>query len=67
MPSQPLKHDRFKIPKSRYDSVDCYIYDDVTNRPEYNDTDMPIDEAIKQKMMADGVEIGRASCRERVS
>ncbi|KAK4700310.1 glutamate--cysteine ligase catalytic subunit, partial [Phenoliferia sp. Uapishka_3] len=58
---KPLEHDRFKIPKSRYDSVDCYIYDDDTNRPEYNDTDMPIDENIKQKMMDDGVDSRLAS------
>lgn len=60
-PPQPLKNDRFVIPKSRYDSVDCYIHDDPTNRPEYNDTDMPIDEAIKQKMMDDGVDARLAS------
>ncbi|KAL8277979.1 hypothetical protein RQP46_009611 [Phenoliferia psychrophenolica] len=53
---KPLEHDRFKIPKSRYDSVDCYIYNDVTNRPEYNDTEMPIDQEIKQKLMDDGVD-----------
>lgn len=51
-----LQHDRFKIPKSRYDSVDCYIYDDPTNRPEYNDNDMPFDAAIKEKMIKEGVD-----------
>lgn len=53
---QPLKNEKFRIPKSRYDSVDCYIYNDPTNRPEYNDNEMPIDEAIKKKMMDDGVD-----------
>ncbi|ORY89610.1 glutamate-cysteine ligase-domain-containing protein [Leucosporidium creatinivorum] len=52
----PLKHDRFVIPKSRYDSVDCYIYDCDSNRPEYNDNDMPIDPAIKERLMQDGVD-----------
>jgi glutamate--cysteine ligase catalytic subunit len=53
---QPLKDDRFVIPKSRYDSVDCYIYNDPTNRPEYNDNNMPIDQAIKDRLMEDGVD-----------
>lgn len=52
----PLQHDRFRIPKSRYDSVDCYIYDDPTNRPEYNDNDMPFDPEIKAKMIQEGVD-----------
>lgn len=53
---QPLENDRFVIPKSRYDSVDCYIYNDRSNRPEYNDNAMPFDEAIKTKLMDDGVD-----------
>lgn len=44
------------IPKSRYDSVDCYIYNDPTNRPEYNDNNMPFDEGIKQKLIDNGVD-----------
>ncbi|KAF9051084.1 glutamate-cysteine ligase catalytic subunit [Hymenopellis radicata] len=43
---KPLKNDRYRIPKSRYDSVDLYIANDWANRPEYNDTYVPYDEAI---------------------
>ncbi|KAM0752181.1 GCS-domain-containing protein [Meredithblackwellia eburnea MCA 4105] len=53
---EPLKNDRFIIPKSRYDSVDSYIYDDPSNRPEYNDTNPPIDEGIKKKLVEEGVD-----------
>jgi len=48
--------DRFLIPKSRYDSVDCYIADTPYNRPEYNDNDMPIDENIRDKLIERGVD-----------
>lgn len=48
--------DRFLIPKSRYDSVDCYIADSPYNRPEYNDNDMPIDENIRDKLIKRGVD-----------
>lgn len=44
------------IPKSRYDSVDCYIADSPYNRPEYNDNNMPIDEAIRDKLIDRGVD-----------
>ncbi|KAI5477538.1 glutamate-cysteine ligase catalytic subunit [Pseudohyphozyma bogoriensis] len=53
---EPLKNSRFVIPKSRYDSVDCYIHDDESNRPEYNDNNMPIDEDIKKKLVDDGMD-----------
>ncbi|GAA6020450.1 hypothetical protein JCM11491_000251 [Sporobolomyces phaffii] len=53
---EPLKRDRFVIPKSRYDSVDCYIADSPFNRPEYNDNNMPIDEAIRDKLIDRGVD-----------
>ena len=53
---QPLKHDRFRIPKSRYDSVDCYISDGPLNRREYNDNDMPVDEAIKHRLVDSGMD-----------
>lgn len=36
--------------------MDCYIYDCDSNRPEYNDNDMPIDPAIKERLMQDGVD-----------
>ncbi|GAA5832048.1 hypothetical protein JCM5353_000733 [Sporobolomyces roseus] len=53
---EPLMRDRFLIPKSRYDSVDCYIADSPYNRPEYNDNDMPIDENIRDKLIERGVD-----------
>lgn len=53
---QPLQHDRFVIPKSRYDSVDCYIADSPSNRPEYNDNDMPIDPKIRDHLVERGMD-----------
>ena len=53
---QPLKNDAYVIPKSRYDSVDCYIHNDPSNRPEYNDNKMPLDLEIKKKLMDDGID-----------
>ncbi|GAA5824348.1 hypothetical protein JCM11251_000384 [Rhodosporidiobolus azoricus] len=53
---KPLQHDRFLIPKSRYDSVDCYISNSPSNRPEYNDNDMPFDSAIRDKLVSRGVD-----------
>ncbi|KAI0036964.1 glutamate-cysteine ligase catalytic subunit [Vararia minispora EC-137] len=51
---KPLKENRFRIPKSRYDSVDLYIADTWMNRPEYNDTDVPYDLAIYDRLVKDG-------------
>ncbi|BGP25493.1 glutamate-cysteine ligase catalytic subunit [Rhodotorula toruloides] len=53
---KPLQHDRFLIPKSRYDSVDCYIADTPFNRPEYNDNNMPIDPKIRDHLIDRGVD-----------
>ncbi|GAA5821113.1 hypothetical protein JCM10212_002983 [Sporobolomyces blumeae] len=53
---EPLMRERFVIPKSRYDSVDCYIADTPFNRPEYNDNQMPIDEQIRDKLIERGVD-----------
>lgn len=52
---QPLKNDRFVIPKSRYDSVDLYISNDWNNRPEYNDNPLPYDEAIYARLQESGM------------
>lgn len=52
---QPLKNNRFVIPKSRYDSVSAYISQDPRFRPEYNDTDLVIDKDIKKTLMDDGL------------
>ncbi|TEB38333.1 glutamate-cysteine ligase catalytic subunit [Coprinellus micaceus] len=48
--------DRFRIPKSRYDSVDLYISDNIFNRPEYNDTYVPFDEAIYDRLLKNGID-----------
>ncbi|KIK67150.1 hypothetical protein GYMLUDRAFT_69344 [Collybiopsis luxurians FD-317 M1] len=53
---KPLKHDRFKIPKSRYDSVDLYISEDWRNRTEYNDQPIVIDECIYNRLMQHGLD-----------
>jgi hypothetical protein len=50
LPRQPLKENRFRIPKSRYDSVDLYLSTDWINRPEYNDTSVPYDEDIYKRL-----------------
>lgn len=47
---QPLRENRFRIPKSRYDSVDLYLSKDWINRPEYNDNDVPYDEGIYNRL-----------------
>jgi len=47
---KPLKENRFRIPKSRYDSVDLYLSTDWINRPEYNDNDVPYDEDIYDRL-----------------
>ena len=59
---QPLKHNRMRIPKSRYDSVDLYISETWMNRPEYNDNPLPIDQELYGRMRQHG-ELGHSySC-----
>ncbi|KAH8107999.1 glutamate-cysteine ligase catalytic subunit [Cristinia sonorae] len=53
---KPLKHDRFRIPKSRYGSVSLYISDEWQNRPEYNDIDAPYDAAIFNRLLGSGID-----------
>ena len=43
-----------EIPKSRYDSVDLYISEVWMNRPEYNDSPLPIDQALYDRMRKHG-------------
>lgn len=50
---QPLKEDKFVIPKSRYDTIDCFLTSD-----EYNDREVLYDQAVFQQLM-DG---GKWSC-----
>jgi hypothetical protein len=52
---QPLKENQFRIPKSRYDSVDVYISTDSTHRPEYDDIPVPYDEKIFKRLREHGM------------
>ena len=50
------KDDRWRIPKSRYASNSTYIAQDPALRPEYMDPDLVVDEKLKQKLMAGGMD-----------
>lgn len=47
---QPLKEDKFVIPKSRYDTIDCYLAS-----AEYNDREVPYDPAVFQQLIDGGM------------
>ena len=49
----PLKNDRFRIPKSRYDSISCYISHESQ---AYNDIDLVKDEEIKKNLLDNGID-----------
>lgn len=51
---QPLEKSRFRIPKSRYDSVSAYISESPKLLPEYNNKDLVIDQDIKDELMKNG-------------
>ncbi|PFH53757.1 hypothetical protein AMATHDRAFT_78877 [Amanita thiersii Skay4041] len=51
-----LKNNKFRIPKSRYDSVDLYISNDWMNRPEYNNTNPPYDEDIYNRLRENDID-----------
>lgn len=53
---QPLKNDRWRIPKSRYASNSTYISQDPRLRPEYMDPELVVDPAIKKRLMAGGMD-----------
>jgi glutamate--cysteine ligase catalytic subunit len=53
---QPLKNSRWRIPKSRYASNSTYISTDHRLRPEYFDPDLVVDEDIKAKLLAGGMD-----------
>jgi glutamate--cysteine ligase catalytic subunit len=53
---KPLRENRFRIPKSRYDSVDQYISTDWINRPEYNDNPLPYDVHIFDRLREHGID-----------
>ena len=47
---QPLKDSKFVIPKSRYDTIDCYLAS-----AEYNDKEVPYDQEVYQQLLDGGV------------
>lgn len=53
---QPLKNDRWRIPKSRYASNSTYISQDPRLRKEYLDPDLVVNEDIKKRLMDDGMD-----------
>lgn len=53
---QPLKNDRWRIPKSRYASNSTYISLDHRLREEYLDQDLVFDPKIKAKLMSGGMD-----------
>ncbi|PWN53196.1 GCS-domain-containing protein [Violaceomyces palustris] len=55
-PSGGLDHASRRVPKSRYDSVDSYLSLDPANRKEYNDNPLPVNEAIRERLMSEGVD-----------
>lgn len=53
---QPLKNDRWRIPKSRYASNSTYISQDPRLRKEYLDPNLIVDEDIKKRLMEGGMD-----------
>ncbi|CZR53365.1 related to gamma-glutamylcysteine synthetase [Phialocephala subalpina] len=52
----PLKHNRWRIPKSRYAPNSTYISEDNRLRKEYLDPDLIFDPDIKQQLMDGGMD-----------
>ncbi|XP_053213093.1 glutamate--cysteine ligase catalytic subunit-like [Panonychus citri] len=50
---EPLKFSKFRISKSRYDSIDSYISQDGS---KYNDIQLTYDQVYYQKMVTEGVD-----------
>lgn len=53
---QPLKNDRWRIPKSRYASNSTYISQDPRLRKEYMDPDLVVDQDLKQRLEDGGMD-----------
>ncbi|KAF2720253.1 GCS-domain-containing protein [Polychaeton citri CBS 116435] len=53
---EPLKNDRWRIPKSRYASNSTYISQDSRLRPEYLDPDLVVDEKLKARLIEGGMD-----------
>jgi glutamate--cysteine ligase catalytic subunit len=52
----PLQQDRWRIPKSRYASNSTYISQDARLRAEYMDPDLVVDERLREKLVAGGMD-----------
>lgn len=52
--SQPLKNNKYRIFKSRYDSIDSYL---SSCGEKYNDIDLTIDEEIYKQLLGAGTDI----------
>lgn len=52
----PLKHNRWRIPKSRYASNSTYISEDPRLRPEYLDPDLVVDHDLKDRLVEGGMD-----------
>ena len=52
--TQPLRENKYRIPKSRFDSVSLYISNSWLNRPEYSDTYVPYDPNIFGRLRDNG-------------
>lgn len=53
---QPLKNDRWRLPKSRYASNSTYISQDPRLRKEYLDPDLIVDEDLKKRLIEGGMD-----------
>lgn len=49
---EPLKENRFVIPKSRYDSIDSYL---SPSNEKYNDLPLIYDKALYEKLTSEGI------------
>jgi glutamate--cysteine ligase catalytic subunit len=58
---KPLKESKYRVPKSRYDSVSRYIANDPRNKAEYNDIDAPINQSVRQRLLDEGIDDKLAS------
>ncbi|TRY96962.1 hypothetical protein DNTS_033570 [Danionella cerebrum] len=50
---EPLKNNKFRIHKSRYDSIDCYL---SCCGEKYNDIELTIDEEINKQLLDAGID-----------
>lgn len=52
----PLTPDTRRIPKSRYASNSTYISQDARLRPEYHDPELQVNEPLRQRLLAGGMD-----------